>query len=96
MPTDPDDQPVFDAVAFGLRIAQRRKRMRIPQDRLAEAVGISRFQLQNLEHGWSDRAKRTPANPQLSTLIGLCRELGGRIDVVYPAGLEIVFDEAES
>ena len=90
-----DEQALFDPVAFGSRIAERRKQMRIPQDKLAESVGISRVQLQNLELGWSDRAKATPANPRLSTLIGLCRELGGRIDLAYPTGLVIVFDESD-
>jgi transcriptional regulator with XRE-family HTH domain len=82
-----------DAIALGARLAQRRKDLGLPQDRLAEAVGISRVQLQNIERGWSDRAKQTPANPRLSTLVALCRALDGRltIDITTPAGVTIEF-----
>ena len=84
----------MDFVAFGAQLAQRRRDLGLPQDKLAEAVGISRVQLQNIEHGWSDRSKRTPANPRLSTLVALCRELAGRvtIDVSSPVGVVVEFD----
>ena len=96
MATRIDEQTLFDPIAFGAQIAARRKALRIPQDKLAEAVGISRVQLQNLEIGLSDRSKGTPANPRLRTLIGLCRELHGRIDLAYPGGAVIVFEPHEA
>lgn len=94
MPTGESDLQLFDPVALGEQVAERRRAKGIPQDKLALAVGISRVQLQNLERGLSDRAKGTPANPRLTTLVGLCRELGGtlRIDLARPSRVEIIFE----
>jgi transcriptional regulator with XRE-family HTH domain len=92
------DVLLFDPVAFGAEVRRRRRKKRIPQDRLALAVGISRVQLQNIEHGVSDRAKRTPSNPRLSTVVALCRELevSVRIDFVHPRGAVVVFEPEEA
>lgn len=84
----------LDVATLGKQLRARREQLDRPQDELALAVGISRVQLQNIESGLSDRAKRTPANPRLSTLVALCRELGGRlvIDVAAPSGVMVEFD----
>jgi len=83
-----------DGVALGRQFRARRESLGRAQDELANAVGISRVALQNLEAGLSDRAKRSPLNPRLSTLVALCRELGGRlvIDVAAPQGIVVEFD----
>lgn len=82
------------AVVFGQQLRSRREAKHLPQEQLAHAVGISRNQLQNIEAGWSDRAKGTPSNPRLSTLLALCRELDARvvIDVADPTGFVVRFD----
>ena len=65
----PDLPPTtLDVAALGRQLRTRREQLERPQDELALAVGISRVQLQNIESGLSDRAKRTPANPRLSHL----------------------------
>lgn len=60
---------------LGTHIARLRVAKNLSQQALAEAVGISTNHLQLLESGLSDRAKQTPANPRLSTLIALSRAL---------------------
>lgn len=49
---------------------------KLSQEELAQAIGISKNHLQLLESGLSDRKKKSPANPRLSTLAALSRELG--------------------
>lgn len=91
-----DQVSLLDPVALGAKLQEIRRKRDIPQDKLAEAVGISRVQLQNIEYGWSDRAKRTPSNPRLSTVIALCQALGVnfRIDVTHPEGIRVEFVES--
>jgi len=86
--------PAVAAVAFGQQLRARREAKQLGQEQLAHSVGISRNQLQNIEAGWSDRAKGTPSNPRLSTLLALCRELGARvvIDVSEPSGIVVRFE----
>jgi transcriptional regulator with XRE-family HTH domain len=92
----PVDPPALADVAqrLGDQLAARRRELGITQEQLAERVGIHRVQIQNIERGYSDRTKRTPSNPRLSTLIALCRELQlkATIDVTSPIGLEIAFE----
>jgi transcriptional regulator with XRE-family HTH domain len=87
-------QPRDVAVELGARLMQLRKERGLTQEALAHRAGISRNHLQLLEDGLSDRAKQSPANPRLSTLLALCHELGATvtIDVVRPAGVVIEVD----
>jgi len=64
------------ALAFALRVRRQRERAGLTQEIAAERVGISRNHYQLLESGLSDRAKLTPANPRLSTLLALAAALG--------------------
>lgn len=95
MASDPDEVPRFDPVAFGLEISRRRIDLKITQDKLAEATGLSRVQVQNIERGLSDRDSGRPANPRLSTLLALARALNGRIvvDVRHASGVVVEFDD---
>lgn len=59
------------------------------QEAVAHGAGISRNHYQLLEQGLSDRAKGTPANPALTTLIDIAKAMGlGLPDllagIVYP------------
>jgi transcriptional regulator with XRE-family HTH domain len=68
--------PTFDqASAFGARLRECRLAKGYSQERLAQAVGISLQHLSNLENGYSDRAKGTPANPQIGLILGVSRAL---------------------
>ncbi|GAA4740744.1 helix-turn-helix transcriptional regulator [Gordonia alkaliphila] len=60
---------------LGTQIARLRHARELSQDALAERAGISTNHLQLLESGLSDRSKKTPANPRLSTLIALSAAL---------------------
>lgn len=81
---------------LGEQLAARRRERGMTQEQLAERLGITRNQLQNIEQGWSDRAKRTPSNPRLSTLVALCRELDftARIDVVSGGDVVVVLEQS--
>lgn len=70
--------PVEQALARGLGVEVQRLRLeaKLSQEELAQAIGISKNHLQLLESGLSDRKKKSPANPRLSTLAALSRELG--------------------
>lgn len=83
-----------EALLLGRRLAELRKAKGLTQEALAHQVGISRNHLQLLELGLSDRAKRTPSNPQLSTLAALCRQLGATftIDFQQPSVFTVKID----
>ena len=59
------------ALADGLRA--HRRVANLTQEKAAERAGVTRQHYQLLESGLSDRAKNTPANPRLSTLLALCQ-----------------------
>ena len=82
-------------MAFGDDLRRRREALDLTQEALALRAGVSRVHIQQLESGWSDRRKRSPANPKLGTLLALAAELGTRvvIDVVDARGLVIYFDD---
>lgn len=61
---------------LGRRLEDRRKDLGLSQEKAAHLAGLSRNHYQLLESGLSDRAKNTPANPRLSTLLHLSRVLG--------------------
>lgn len=63
------------ALELGRRLTARRVATGLSQEKFAQHVGISRNHYQLLESGLSDRAKNTPANPRLSTLLHLSRAL---------------------
>ncbi len=63
------------ALAFAVRLRRRREEKELTQEKAAEAAGVSRNHYQLLESGLSDRAKKSPANPRLSTLLELARAL---------------------
>lgn len=68
------DRPVAEALAERLR--QLRTAAGLSQEAVAITAGLDRNHYQLLEAGLSDRKKRTPANPTLSTLVALCRVYG--------------------
>ena len=61
------------AKALGARLRALRERAGITQERASQIAGISRNHYQLLELGLSDRAKASPANPRLRTLVALCQ-----------------------
>jgi len=61
------------ADSLGERLRDLRMRVGMTQEQVAHAAGLNRNHYQLLESGLSDRAKNTPANPRLSTLVSLCR-----------------------
>jgi transcriptional regulator with XRE-family HTH domain len=63
------------AAALGRRIRLIRERADRPQDEVANEAGIERAHYQLLEYGLSDRKRKSPANPQLGTLLALARVL---------------------
>lgn len=74
MPTDSQIEATLSR-SLGTFVARRRTQANLSQQSLAESVGISTNHLQLLESGLSDRKKKTPANPRLSTLIALSSAL---------------------
>ncbi len=64
------------ALAFGTRLQILRKAAGLTQERAAERAHMSRNHFQLLESGLSDRAKKSPANPCLGTLVNLATVLG--------------------
>lgn len=85
------------AVRLGTQIRKLRKSRRLTQERLADEVGLTRNHIQLMESGLSDRAKGTPANPRLSTLLALSRVLGAevRIDMAVRSAVVIEFVAAD-
>ena len=69
MPESPVEQLLSQRL--GTHIARLRVERHLSQEALAQRVGISTNHLQLLESGLSDRTKRSPANPRLSTLVAL-------------------------
>jgi transcriptional regulator with XRE-family HTH domain len=67
---------------LGHRLSSLRVAKGFSQAELAAAAGLSRGACQRLESGESK--PHEPANPQLSTLAGLCRALGISIDELVP------------
>lgn len=65
------ERPVAEALAERLR--ELRAAAGLSQEAVANTAGLDRNHYQLLEAGLSDRKKRTPANPTLSTLVALCR-----------------------
>jgi len=59
------------AQALAKELRDLRLRSGMTQEQVAHAAGINRNHYQLLESGLSDRAKKTPANPRLSTLVSL-------------------------
>lgn len=86
-----------DAAALGHQIRTRREELGLTQEDLAEKSGVTRNQIQVIERGWADRANRRPANPRLTTLMGLAEalRLQVRIDMTFPTKvvIEYVADE---
>lgn len=60
---------------LGLRLQAQRHEAGRSQEDVALEAGISRNHYQLLESGLSDRAKGSPANPRLSTLLDLASAL---------------------
>lgn len=63
------------AEALAQRLRVRRAKVGLTQEQVALRAGISRNQYQLYEAALSDRAKDTPANPTLVTLVELSRAL---------------------
>lgn len=75
MPTAPPLER-RSAEALARRLRELRNAVGLTQEQVANSAGINRNHYQLLESGLSDRAKNTPANPRLSTLIALCEVYG--------------------
>lgn len=67
------------ALALARRLRDQRDAVGLTQEKAAERAGLSRNHYQLLESGLSDRAKKTPANPTLSTLIDLAQALDCKV-----------------
>jgi transcriptional regulator with XRE-family HTH domain len=76
-----DSLSATDALALGREIRIRREALGLTQENLAEKSGVTRNQIQVIERGWADRAKKRPANPRLATIIGLCEALDMRVRI---------------
>ena len=61
------------ADALAARLRELRSSASLSQEAVAYRAGLHRNHYQLLESGLSDRKKRSPANPRLSTLVALCR-----------------------
>lgn len=77
MITVPTESPLEAQLALALanRLRDLRTAAGLTQEKAAERAGLSRNHYQLLESGLSDRAKRTPANPRLSTILDLAKAL---------------------
>jgi transcriptional regulator with XRE-family HTH domain len=64
------------ALALAERLRDLRAAKGMTQEQAAQAAGMDRNHYQLLESGLSDRKKKTPANPRLSTLAALCDVFG--------------------
>ena len=71
-PADRDHQL---ARQLGVALTAHRQRKGMSQEAVAHAAGVSRNYYQLLEHGWSVRAAKTPANPTLSVFVALAEAL---------------------
>lgn len=96
----PDDVALSHSVAkrLGAQIRQLREARHLTQEKLADAIGVTRNHVQLMESGLSDRAKGTPANPRLSTLLALASVLDAplRIDFVTPSTVQVEFRRDEN
>lgn len=61
---------------FGALLHRARVEAGLSQNHVATAAGMDRRHYQELEQGFSNSRKRTPANPRLVTILGLARALG--------------------
>jgi transcriptional regulator with XRE-family HTH domain len=75
VPQEPQvDKQVANALASRLRVLREASGM--TQEAVAQRASMSRNHYQLLELGLSDRAKQTPANPRLTTLMEIAQALG--------------------
>lgn len=80
----PRNTPLDPEIAreFAVRLVRLRHEAGLTQEQVALKAGISRVMYQNYERAWSDRDKRSPANPSLGTLIDLAWALGCDVKVL--------------
>jgi transcriptional regulator with XRE-family HTH domain len=83
------------AVQLGTQIRELRESRRLTQEKLADEVGLTRNHIQLLESGLSDRAKNSPTNPRLSTLLALSQALGARLRIDTVTRSEVVIELVE-
>ncbi|WP_446225786.1 helix-turn-helix domain-containing protein [Nocardia sp. IBHARD005] len=77
---------------LGQHLAFLRESRGLTQEAVANAAGISRNYYQLLESGWGVRKTKAPANPRLSTLIGLSEALGTTV----PDLVDVMFGRSAS
>lgn len=97
MVRDELDRRLADALAERLR--DLRRDTGLTQEQVAHEAGLNRNHYQLLESGLSDRRKKTPANPRLSTLVALCEVYSTTVpDLVVdifrgtPGGTDVEYD----
>jgi transcriptional regulator with XRE-family HTH domain len=73
VPIDPLSEEA--AREFGRRLAACRRRRKLTQERLGDGVGLSREYISRLERGLSNDTRKSPANPTMTLLLALSREL---------------------
>jgi transcriptional regulator with XRE-family HTH domain len=83
------------AVQLGTQIRELRESRRLTQEKLADEVGLTRNHIQLLESGLSDRAKNSPANPRLSTLLALSQALGARLRIDTVTNSKVIIELVE-
>jgi transcriptional regulator with XRE-family HTH domain len=67
---------------IGIRLQRARERRGLSQERTAHLAGIASYTYQKFEKGESRPG--SPLNPQLSTLLALCRVLEVRLQDLVP------------
>ena len=83
------------AVQLGTQIRELRESRRLTQEKLADEVGLTRNHIQLLESGLSARAKNSPANPRLSTLLALSQALGARLRIDTVTNSKVIIELVE-
>jgi transcriptional regulator with XRE-family HTH domain len=89
-----DDVPLARAIAvrLGTQIRELRESRELTQEKLADEVGLTRNHIQLIESGLSDRAKGTPANPRLSTLLALSQALDAQLRIDMAVATDVVVE----
>jgi len=79
------------AVELGARIRNAREQAELSQEQLAEAAGLHRNQIQNIENSRNNAKDETgrpgPGNPGIETMWAIAQALGVPLTELLPPGL---------